>query len=203
MLQISTTSADQGFRQSDYSRHANDALQGFLARHFLCCPGGICNSNVFFSYSPNGSYRSKKIGLRKIVVQYLSNHHGDFHSVPRQVIGFLNIGCPLESLKTNFSHLNGKGLKMTTNRKIQELQEQQVREIAKKRLQSAINSLQRAMYDLEVYADKYDNASTDYDRAKVINYAINHLYCNIQPNLRIDLLADSQAELAKLEANNA
>ena len=92
---------------------------------------------------------------------------------------------------------------MTTNQKIQELKEQQVREIAKERLQSAINSLQRAMYDLEVYADKYDSAGTDYDRAKVINYAINHLYCNIQPNLRIDLLADSQAELAKLEVNNA
>jgi hypothetical protein len=92
---------------------------------------------------------------------------------------------------------------MTANRELKELQAQQVREIAKERLQSAINSLQRAMYDLEVYSDKLDNASTDYDRAKVINYAINHLYCNIQPNLRIDLLADSQAELAKLEVNNA
>jgi type VI protein secretion system component VasK len=92
---------------------------------------------------------------------------------------------------------------MKTNPDIQALHEQQVREIAKQRLQSAINSLQRAMYDLEVYADKFDNASTDYVREKVINYAINHLYCNIQPNLRIDLLADSQAELAKLEVSNA
>jgi hypothetical protein len=92
---------------------------------------------------------------------------------------------------------------MKTNPEIQALQEQLVRTEAKERLQSAINSLQRAMYDLEVYADKYDNAGTDYDRAKVINYAINHLYCNIQPNLRIDLLADSQAELAKLEISNA
>jgi len=80
---------------------------------------------------------------------------------------------------------------MTANRELKELQAQQVREQAKQRPQSAINS------------DKYDNASTDYDRAKVINYAINHLYCNIQPNLRIDLLADSQAELAKLELSNA
>ena len=92
---------------------------------------------------------------------------------------------------------------MTTNSEIQALHEQQVREQAKQRLQSAINSLQRAMYDLEVYADKYDNAGTDYERAKVVNYAINNLYCNIQPNLRIDLLADSQAELAKLEVRNA
>jgi hypothetical protein len=51
---------------------------------------------------------------------------------------------------------------MTANRELKELQAQQVREIAKERLQSAINSLQRAMYDLEVYLDKLDNASTDY-----------------------------------------
>ena len=92
---------------------------------------------------------------------------------------------------------------MTANRELEAMQAQQLRKQAKQRLQSAINSLQRAMYDLEIYADKYDSAVTDYDRAKVINYAINYLYCNIQPNLRIDLLADSQAELAKLEVCNA
>ena len=92
---------------------------------------------------------------------------------------------------------------MLDNKELQEIAAQQVREIAKERLQSAINSLQRAMYDLEVYSDKFDKASTDYERGKVINYAINHLYCNIQPNLRIDLLADSQAELAKLEVAHA
>jgi hypothetical protein len=92
---------------------------------------------------------------------------------------------------------------MTTNQETQALQVQQVREIAKQRLQSAINSLQRSMYGLELYVDKFDNASTDYDRAKVINCAINHLYCNIQPNIRIDLLADSQADLAKLEMSDA
>ncbi len=62
---------------------------------------------------------------------------------------------------------------MTTNPDLQAMQEQQLREIARERLQSAIN------------------------------YAINHLCCNIQPNLRIDLLADSQAELAKLKLSNA
>ena len=92
---------------------------------------------------------------------------------------------------------------MLDNKELQEISAQQVRDMAKERLQSAINSLQRAMYALEVYADKFDNAATDYERGKVMNYAINHLYCNIQPNLRIDLLADSQAELAKLEVANA
>lgn len=92
---------------------------------------------------------------------------------------------------------------MLDNKELQAIAAQQVREMAKERLQSAINSLQRAMYALDVYADKFDNAGTDYERGKVMNYAINHLYCNIQPNLRIDLLADSQAELAKLEVANA
>ena len=92
---------------------------------------------------------------------------------------------------------------MLENKELQEIVAKQVREIARERLQLAINSLQRAMYDLEVYSDKFDNAGTDYERGKVVNYAINHLYCNIQPNLRIDLLADSQAELAKLEVSNA
>ena len=92
---------------------------------------------------------------------------------------------------------------MLDNKELQEIAAQQVREMARERLQCAINSLQRAIYDLEVYADKFDNAATDYERCKVMNYAINHLYCNIQPNLRIDLLADSQAELAKLEVTNA
>jgi hypothetical protein len=92
---------------------------------------------------------------------------------------------------------------MLDKKERQEIVAKQVREIARERLQSAINSLQRAMYDLEVYSDKFDNAGTDYERGKVVNYAINHLHCNIQPNLRIDLLADSQAELAKLEVSNA
>jgi hypothetical protein len=62
-------------------------------------------------------------------------------------------------------------------------------ESARERLQDSINTLQRAMYELECYEEKF--------------HAINHLVCNIQPNLRIDLLADSQAELAKLEVANA
>ena len=47
----------------------------------------------------------KKIGLRKIAVEYLSNHHGDFYSVPRQVIGLPNVGCPSAHLKQNCGHV--------------------------------------------------------------------------------------------------
>jgi hypothetical protein len=92
---------------------------------------------------------------------------------------------------------------MLDKKKINAINAKQVREIAKQRLLSAINSLQHAMYDLEVYSDKFDKESTDFERGKVVNYAINHLHCNIQPNLRIELLADSQSELTTLEVSNA
>ena len=69
---------------------------------------------------------------------------------------------------------------------------------ARKRLLSAVNTLQRSMYDMECLLEKLDEAKDDAERAQHISAAINHLVCNIQPNLRIDLLANSQAELAKL-----
>ena len=56
------------------------------------------------------------------------------------------------------------------------------------------------MYELERYAEKFDEAKDNVERSKVLNHSINHLVCNIQPNLRIDLLAYSQAELAMLGA---
>jgi hypothetical protein len=59
------------------------------------------------------------------------------------------------------------------------------------------------MYEMECYQDKLAEATTDGERSQVLNWAINHLICNIQPNLRIDLLAASQAELAVTAAQGA
>ena len=80
------------------------------------------------------------------------------------------------------------------------LKAQYARQQAQQRLQSAINTLQRNMYSMECLLEKLEEAKDDTERAQVMNSAINHLICNIQPNLRIDLLAQSQAELAKLGA---
>ena len=80
------------------------------------------------------------------------------------------------------------------------IQAKQTRNLAQERLQTAINTLQRSMYDLECYSERLDAADNDTERTWVMNSAINHLVCNIQPNLRIDLLAESQAELAVLGA---
>jgi DNA-binding transcriptional regulator YbjK len=69
---------------------------------------------------------------------------------------------------------------------------------AKERLQDAANTLQRSMRELESYIERFDQASTERERSQIVNWAVNHLVCNITPNLRIDLLADSQAQLAGL-----
>lgn len=74
---------------------------------------------------------------------------------------------------------------------------------ARKRLQVAINTLQRAMHDLEVFQEKFDEAANDAERAQLLNSAVNHLTCNILPNCRIDLLANSQAELTVLAERGA
>ncbi len=83
------------------------------------------------------------------------------------------------------------------------LEAKSTRTIASERLQAAINLLQRSMYDMECYAEKLDAATSDCERSQVLNWAINHLVCNIQQNLRIDLLATSQAELAVMAAQGA
>ena len=71
---------------------------------------------------------------------------------------------------------------------------------ASKRLEFVINRLQRSMYDLECCLEDLEAAEDDAKRAKALNAAINHLVTGIQPNLRIDVLIDSQSELAKLGA---
>jgi len=72
------------------------------------------------------------------------------------------------------------------------------RKNARESLMNAHNTLERALQEMDSFVAKFDGAATDGDRAKILNWTINHLISSIQPNLRIDLLADSQSELAKL-----
>lgn len=73
------------------------------------------------------------------------------------------------------------------------------REQAVQQMQEAINHLQRTHYEMDRYLERMEEAATDSERAQILNWSINHLVCNIMPNLRIDLLANSQAALAKSE----
>ena len=87
---------------------------------------------------------------------------------------------------------------MGTQITLHEIEANYIREQARERLQFSINTLQRSMYELELYLEKLEEAENDQRRAEVMNWSINYLITSIQPNLRIDLLAQSQAELAKL-----
>jgi hypothetical protein len=73
------------------------------------------------------------------------------------------------------------------------------REQAVQQMHEAINHLQRSHYEIDRYLERMEEAATDRERAQILNWSINHLVCNIMPNLRIDLLANSQAALAKSE----
>ena len=83
------------------------------------------------------------------------------------------------------------------------LEAKTARSKASERLQAAINQLQGSMHSMECYQEKLNAANSDRERSQVLNWAINHLVCNIQPNYRIDLLAQSQAELAVMAAQGA
>ena len=73
-----------------------------------------------------------------------------------------------------------------------------IRDKAQRHLQSAIDSLQSNIDEMQGYLGRLDAATTDAERAWVMNSAINHLASSIHPNLWVDLLAESQAELAVL-----
>ena len=70
------------------------------------------------------------------------------------------------------------------------------REEARSRLLHVANELIKASFNIEEYIERFDSAENDAHRARIVNWALSHLVCNIQTNLRIDLLANSQAALA-------
>ena len=103
-------------------------------------------------------------------------------------------------LKTNKVHSNQLRTLQSTSTfdsDFQIIEANYGREKATVRLHDAINFLQRSAYDMELYAEKLEDAIDDNHRAQVINWAINHLVCNIFPNFRIDLLSSSQAQMNK------
>ena len=71
---------------------------------------------------------------------------------------------------------------------------------ALERLQDTINHLQRTAYEMELYAEQFEAAVDNPRRAQVLNSALIHLVSYVMPNFGLDLLAESQAELAKLGA---
>ena len=81
-----------------------------------------------------------------------------------------------------------------------EIKAQYAEEAALKALLHAQTTLEANMHELYRYIEKFKEASTAKDKAAVLNWSLNHLVCNITPNLRLDLIANAQAELAQTES---
>ena len=78
------------------------------------------------------------------------------------------------------------------------LMRQMTEQKAKDALLNARSTLERSLRELDHYIERLDTAETPHDKSQVMNWALNALACNITPNLRLDLIANAQAELASV-----
>lgn len=78
------------------------------------------------------------------------------------------------------------------------LMRQMTEQKAKDALLTARSTLERSLRDLDHYIERLDAADSMHDKSQVMNWALNALACNITPNLRLDLIANAQAELASV-----
>jgi hypothetical protein len=65
-------------------------------------------------------------------------------------------------------------------------------------LKLAQTALARAQQEIEYLLEVYDNAESDSDRARTLNRSIEFLLPFLANNLRVDLLAQRQADLLVL-----
>ena len=61
-------------------------------------------------------------------------------------------------------------------------------------------TLERGLREIDSHGTRYDNADSLRDKANTLNWTLNYLATGITPNLRLDLFADAQAELARTAA---
>ncbi len=78
------------------------------------------------------------------------------------------------------------------------LMRQMAEQKAKDALMTARSTLERSPRELDHYIERLDAAETLQEKSQVMNWALNALACNITPNLRLDLMANAQAELASV-----
>ena len=65
-------------------------------------------------------------------------------------------------------------------------------------LANARGTLIRALQELDSYIEKFDVADSPARKAEALNWALNYLATGIAPNLRLDLIANAQAQFTRL-----
>ena len=78
------------------------------------------------------------------------------------------------------------------------LMRQMAEQKARDALLTARSTLERSLRELDQYIERLDADETLQEKSQVMNWALNALACNITPNLRLDLIANAQAELASV-----
>jgi hypothetical protein len=81
-----------------------------------------------------------------------------------------------------------------------EFQTQYAEQKGREAIAQARATLERALRELESYGERYDSTDSLRDKANALNWTLNYLATGITPNLRLDLIADAQAELARTES---
>ena len=72
---------------------------------------------------------------------------------------------------------------------------------AAERMQDAVNTLERGIDEMQRYIQRFEQATNDGERSNVVNRFLTYLATGITPNIRFDLLADSQAQLTVFAAS--
>jgi len=80
----------------------------------------------------------------------------------------------------------------------QALLTQRIQQQSREALACSRKILENAIGELDDYLQQFDQADDTRQRARVMKWAINLLVNNLQGNLRIDRLANQQAELTRL-----
>lgn len=65
-------------------------------------------------------------------------------------------------------------------------------------LANARATLIRALHELDSYIEKFDAADSPARKAEALNWTLNYLATGIAPNLRLDLIANAQAQFTRL-----
>jgi hypothetical protein len=86
---------------------------------------------------------------------------------------------------------------MNNMKTVNQIKTQYAEQAALKALLHAQTVLEANMHEMDSYIEKFKNATNPHDKAAVLNWCLNHLVCNLTPHLRLDLIANAQAEIAR------
>lgn len=68
---------------------------------------------------------------------------------------------------------------------------------ARAALLNARSTLERALCELDRFSARFEEAASNAEKSQVMNWTLHYLASNIGPNLRLDLIANAQADLAR------